>query len=134
MNAMLNRVTLQSSTGPPANRTFSGAHRAPANSFASVLTSRLQESRDVRFSAHALQRMRERGVTISPPEEARIAQALNEAESKGARETLLLMDGKALVASVPNRTIITVVSGIGEENTVFTNIDSAVLVGNAARA
>ena len=78
--------------------------------------------------------MRERGVTISPPEKAQIAQALNEAESKGARETLLLMDGKALVASVPNRTIITVVSDMGEENTVFTNIDSAVLVGNAARA
>lgn len=131
---MLNRVTLQSSAGLTANRAFPGAQRAPATSFASVLTSQLQEPRDVKFSAHALQRMRERGVTISSPEKAQIAQALNEAESKGARETLLLMDGKALVASVPNRTIITVVSEIGEENTVFTNIDSAVLVGNAALA
>jgi hypothetical protein len=39
------------------------------------------------------------------------------------------MDGKALVASVPNRTIITVVVPPEGDTTVFTNIDSAVVVG-----
>jgi flagellar operon protein len=131
---MVNRVSLQSGAGLAENRMQNGAQRASAASFASLLTSRMQESREVKFSAHALQRMRERGVTISTSEKAQITQALNEAESKGARETLLLMDGKALVASVPNRTIITVVSETGIENTVFTNIDSAVLVGNAKSA
>ena len=131
---MVNRVSLQRGAGLAENRMLNGAQRASAASFASFLTSQMQETRDVKFSAHALQRMRERGVTINAAEKSQIAQALTDAESKGSRETLLLMDGKALVASVPNRTIITVVSETGIENTVFTNIDSAVLVGNAKSA
>jgi len=45
---------------------------------------------------------------------------------------LLLMDRLALVVSVPNRTVITVVPREELQDAVFTNIDSAVLVQDPA--
>jgi flagellar operon protein len=63
----------------------------------------------VRFSAHAQQRLDSRA--ISPHARTTRATtsrgAVDQAAAKGARESLLLMDGVALVVSVPNRTVIT---------------------------
>lgn len=126
---MLNRVSLHRTAGLVDAPSASPPQRAPASSFASILEGRLCENREVKFSAHALQRLRDRGITLTANEKAGIARALDQAEAKGARDTVLLMDGKALVASVPNRTIVTVVSPPEGEDTVFTNIDSAVVVG-----
>lgn len=126
---MLNRVTLHRDAGLIHAPQSTSSQRAPTSLFSSVLENRLRENQEVKFSAHALQRLRDRGITLSPDEKAGIARALDQAEAKGARDTLLLMDGKALVASVPNRTIITVVPATEGDDTVFTNIDSAVVVG-----
>ena len=128
---MVNRVNLHRSTGRPNLLVTTGSQRAPSSSFASVLSSQLKGVREVKFSAHAIQRLRERNITFGSGEKAQLGRALDQAEAKGARETLLLMDGTALVASVPNRTIITVVPN-QEQDTVFTNIDSAVVVGQRA--
>ena len=49
------------------------------------------------------------------------------AASKGARESLVLMDQTAFVVSVPNRTVITVVDQPNLKQNVFTNIDSAII-------
>lgn len=49
-------------------------------------------------------------------------------------QSLLIMDGLSLVASVPNRTIITAVPRGETADTVFTNIDSAVVVAKASTA
>ena len=45
--------------------------------------------------------------------------------AKGARESLVLMDGLALVVSVANRTVITAVGTDRMTDQIFTNIDSA---------
>lgn len=126
---MLNRVNLHRDTGFLQEPRPAPSQRAPASSFSSVLEGQLRSDREVKFSAHALQRLRDRGISLTASEKSGIARALDQAEAKGARDTLLLMDGKALVASVPNRTIITVVPPVEGEDTVFTNIDSAVVVG-----
>ena len=47
--------------------------------------------------------------------------------AKGARSPLLLYNNVALLASVPNRTIITAVDGTMEKEQLYTNIDSAVI-------
>ncbi|HEX3047301.1 MAG TPA: flagellar biosynthesis protein, partial [Bacillota bacterium] len=54
--------------------------------------------------------------------------AVNKAEAKGARESLILMDQMALVVSIKNRTVITAVDNESLKDNVFTNIDSAVIV------
>jgi flagellar operon protein len=48
--------------------------------------------------------------------------------AKGSKEALLVMDRLTLVLGVPNRTVITVMEPHERENTVFTNIDSVVMV------
>ncbi len=106
-----------------------GASAARSGDFASVLDSALGETRAVRFSAHAMQRIRERNIQLTPSDHARIAESTDAASAKGAREALVLMDRLALIVGVPNRTVITVIEAVAGENTVFTNIDSVVVVG-----
>jgi len=58
----------------------------------------------------------------------RIARSTDDAMAKGAKESLVLMDRLALIVGVPNRTVITVMEPAEQGNTVFTNIDSVVVV------
>lgn len=103
---------------------------AASSSFADVLTAAVDQQSGVRFSAHARDRMAQRGIAFSEDETARIGRALDAAAAKGGRSSLVILDQCALVASVPNRTVITVapVQELGEA--VFTNIDSAVVASS----
>lgn len=104
--------------------------QAPATSFANVLQDKLQsvQSGGVKLSAHASARLQESRRQLSPQDLTRIAHAVDQVQAKGGRESLLLMDNLALVVSVPNRTVITAVSGDRMRDNVFTNIDSAVIL------
>jgi flagellar operon protein len=96
--------------------------------FADLLDGALHGIGDITFSAHALQRLRERGIELTDDDKSRLADAVQKAADKGARESLVLMDHVALVVSVSNETVITAVPEEELEDAVFTNIDSAVLV------
>lgn len=105
-------------------------------SFAGMLEGMIEGrgSSAVRFSAHAQQRMASRNLRLDPSQEAGVARALDQAASKGARESLLVLDGMSLVVSVPNRTVITAVPHGEAGDAVFTHIDSAVVVSKDAAA
>jgi flagellar operon protein len=60
--------------------------------------------------------------------ENRIVSGLNQAESKGSREALILADNVAVIANVKSRTIVTAMDRGQMKERIFTNIDSAVLV------
>ncbi|MBN2309311.1 MAG: hypothetical protein JXR94_10090 [Candidatus Hydrogenedentes bacterium] len=129
---MVNAIAFENAAevaAQPAVRALSGfpAGRLSA-SFAEVLAGELRPAGDIRFSAHAMQRLTERGVTLTEADQARLGRALDEAAAKGAKESLVLMDRLAFVVSVPNRTVITAVPQNDLEDAVFTNIDSAVVV------
>lgn len=83
--------------------------------------------RELTFSAHARERIESRNIAFSPDDLFRIEEALDKAGEKGARSSLLLFGEVALLASVPNRTIITAVDGSQEKEQFFTGIDSAVI-------
>lgn len=80
------------------------------------------------FSQHAVNRLRERGITLAAPELERLETAVQKAASKGAKESLILMDNVAYVVSIVNRKIITAVDDGSMKDNVFTNIDSAIFV------
>lgn len=83
---------------------------------------------DVKVSAHAQQRIRQRSIVMGEAEQRSIAEAFRLLNAKGARDALLLRSDAAFVVNVPNRTIVTAM-GQGELNDrVFTGIDSAMLV------
>lgn len=82
----------------------------------------------VKFSGHAQTRLASRNITFSGEDIAKLGSAITRAASKGARESLVLMDQAALVVSVPNRTVITAVDKGSLKENLFTNIDSAMIL------
>lgn len=87
-----------------------------------------QELHGVKFSQHAKQRLQVRNIELGQTELTKLSTAVDKAAAKGARESLVLMDNVALVVSVKNRTVITAVDGASLKESVFTNIDSAVII------
>lgn len=80
------------------------------------------------FSQHALERMRTRGVSFSPEALERIQGAVDKANAKGSKEALLLTEDSALIVSVKNNKVVTVMDKQYMKEHVFTNIDSTVLI------
>ncbi len=95
--------------------------------FQSIFQQTIAAQKEVKFSAHALKRLESRQIKMSPEDMARLNEAVDRAEAKGARESLILMDQLALIVSIKNRTVITAVDGQSLKENVFTNIDSAVI-------
>ncbi|MCS7220764.1 MAG: TIGR02530 family flagellar biosynthesis protein [Anaerolineae bacterium] len=98
----------------------------PQADFAAVLR-RESEIGQLRFSHHAEVRLREREIELTPAQRERIEKAVEAADRRGARESLILLDDLALVVSIRNRTVITAMDARHRKSNVFTNIDSAVL-------
>lgn len=82
----------------------------------------------LKFSAHAVDRMRTRGVMFSPEQMKSIESAVGKAAQKGSRETLVLTPESALIVNIKNNTVVTVMDREAMKNNVFTNIDSTVMV------
>jgi flagellar operon protein len=57
----------------------------------------------------------------------RLEAAVERAEAKGSRDSLILLDELALVVSVRNRTVVTAMDEANRKEHVFTNIDSVVI-------
>lgn len=114
-------------TGPafPAARPAATTN-GQGTSFADVLREQ-QAPAGVQFSRHALERVQRRGIDVDPATLARLGSGVDRAASKGARESVVLVDGTAFVVSVRNRTVITAVDPEHMREHVFTNIDSAVI-------
>lgn len=125
---MVSRIETHSVRGPAAPPPFRPPAGPQGTGFASMLKGVIEGPREITFSAHAQHRLNSRNIQLNETDLAHIAKAVDEASAKGARESLLIMDGLALVVSVPNRTVITVLEPKSGENTVFTNIDSAVVM------
>lgn len=96
--------------------------------FAGTLQTEIQKQSDVKFSAHAQKRLAERNVELSSDDQARLSEAVDRIEQKGADKSLVLMDNLALLVSARNRTVITAMDSTSAKDGVFTNIDSAVIV------
>ena len=81
----------------------------------------------IKWSAHAMARLVQRGIELSPQQHARLEMAVDKAVAKGAKDSLVLLDDNALVVSAQNRTVITALGMHQARENVFTNIDSAVI-------
>jgi len=85
-----------------------------------------KELSKLKFSGHAMKRLEARNIKLSENEITKIENAIEKAEEKGAKESLVMMDDKAFIINIPNRTVITAMSISEESNNIFTNIDSVV--------
>ncbi len=99
---------------------------APKQSFKDILASKLNYP--LKFSGHALARIQRREIVMDEAKLDKLRSAVDLADKKGARSSLVLMDDLALIVSIKNRTVITAIDGKHIKENVFTNIDSAVIV------
>lgn len=112
----------------PAGQQKPSGPAGNGSSFARVLDEKLP-TREVTFSNHAQERLRSRGITLSATDLARLEGAVDSVASKGGNDSLVLMGDAALVVSIKNRTVVTAMDRNALHGNVFTNIDSAVLIG-----
>lgn len=129
--AAYQNVTLPEKIG----RTVNQPKRVPAQArpgqsidFRSTLDKAVARQTGVTFSAHARARLHSRGVELDEAKLEALSQAIDKAEAKGAKESLVLSDDAAYVVSVPNRTVITAFDRDNLRDGVFTAIDSAVIL------
>ncbi|MCF6097074.1 flagellar protein [Thermovorax subterraneus] len=94
--------------------------------FQKILEEKL--GRELKVSKHAMLRMASRNINLTSEQLEKLNAAVEKAEKKGVRESLILINDVAFVVSIKNRTIITAVDGPNLKENVFTNIDGAVIM------
>lgn len=88
----------------------------------------LLESKTLKFSHHAEVRMEQRGISLQPESLNQIMKAVDDAASKGARDSLIVFKDIAMIVNVPSRTVVTAMDGNQMKSNVFTQIDSAIIL------
>lgn len=88
----------------------------------------VQKSSELKMSAHAENRLKERNINLTQADIKNINEAAEKIRNKGGREALILYKDIAFVTSIRNNTIITAVDSSNLKENVFTNIDSAVII------
>ncbi len=98
----------------------------PQGAFKDVLQNKMNSTQELKFSKHAEMRLQTRNIQLSQAQKEKISSAVDRAQEKGVKDSLVLLDDIALVVSVKNKTVITAVSSGELKENVFTNIDGAV--------
>ena len=93
-------------------------------SFNEVLRSKLEK--DIKVSNHASERIKDLDIDYIDMEI--LKEGMNKAEKKGSKNSLIFYKDVAFIASIQNRTIITVIDKDRAKENVFTNIDSVVIL------
>jgi flagellar operon protein len=82
----------------------------------------------LKFSNHAIERMRDRGITLKPEDMVKLNDAVEKAAKKGSKESLMLLGDNALIVSIKNKTIVTAMDKDSMKDKVFSNIDSTMIL------
>lgn len=98
-----------------------------AQSFKDIFNEITKEN-NIKFSAHALKRLEDRNINLSKKDISDIRQAVNKADNKGLRESLVVMKDISFIVNIKNKTIITAVDSQNMKENVITNIDGAVFI------
>ena len=89
---------------------------------------KVQQTREVEFSKHAILRAEERGIDITPDLIDQLRGSMIRAQAKGVTNVLAMDSEKAFIINVPNAKVITAITQDEMKENVFTNIDGAVFL------
>ncbi|MRS05881.1 hypothetical protein EG832_22080, partial [bacterium] len=107
----------QSSTA--ANKTASNPGEV---SFAETLS----QTQNLRFSNHAQKRLEARNINLTDDGISRLSNAVDKAEKRGGKESLVMVDDMAFIVNVRDRMVVTALDSKTRGEGVFTQIDSVV--------
>ncbi len=85
-------------------------------------------SERLKFSGHAIDRMRKRNIQLDPDTMLQVKNAIDKAAEKGVEDALVITNQAALIVNTQNRTVVTAMDLGSLKGSVFTNIDGAVIV------
>lgn len=111
---------------PRSRKSNNSPERQAISSFEEVL----KNASKLRFSGHALERLQSRSISMDKNDVKRLQEAVNRAEKKGSRDSLILDGNQAFLVNIPNKTVVTAVDIEELRERVFTNIDSTVLTNH----
>lgn len=103
-------------------------------SFEDMLRQEWQNSKDtttdgsLKFSKHAGERLRQRNITLSDGQMARLQDGAKKASDKGIRESLVIMDSLSFIVNTKSNTVITAMEQSSDADNIYTNIDGAVII------
>lgn len=97
------------------------------NSFSSILE-KVQGGDGLKFSKHANNRLVDRNINLDSMQMERLEKARELSNSKGIKNSLVLLDKFAFIMNVPSSTVITAMDSEETKENAFTNIDGAVIV------
>lgn len=96
--------------------------------FKDIFENELNKASGIKISGHAMERLKRRNIELDSTDMKKLTEAIDKADLKGARESLLLYKDIAFIASIRSKTIITAIDSENTKDNVFTNIDSAVII------
>lgn len=103
-------------------------------SFEDMLRQEWQNSKDtttdgsLKFSKHAGERLRQRNITLSDDQMARLQVGAKKASDKGIRESLVIMDSLSFIVNTKSNMVITAMEQSSDADNIYTNIDGAVII------
>ena len=103
-----------------------GARNVPGDFQADL--SKAMESERVRFTKHATQRLMIAPRLPESQEILRLGEAMERASAKGCRSSLILSKDMAYIVNIPSRTVVTAIDSERLKESVFTHIDSTVIM------
>ena len=98
------------------------------DNFNKILDKHIKKEECFTISSHAAQRLNSRNIDFNDDDMKKINEGINMADSKGAKQSLILYKDMALITSIKNRTVITALDKNQSEGSIITNIDSVVMI------
>lgn len=126
---MVHRISsqLQPQAAPAKQKQATGGP-----SFESLMREQLNKQervqQNVEFSKHAMSRVQERGIEITPQLMNQLQGGLERAQEKGATNVLAMDAETAFLINVPRARVITAITQEEMKENIFTNIDGAVFL------
>lgn len=124
---MIERISNSTRIQSPA----AAKRRQTAGGFGAALQAELKKSgakQNVEFSKHAMERVEERGIEITPQLLDQLAGGVEKAQEKGAKNILAMDAETAYIINIPRARVITAITQEELKENVFTNIDGAVFL------
>ena len=127
---MINRIGLAQGTTAVVNNT---KPQQPKVAFGEMLREAANAQTapaapQVNFSKHALNRVEERGIELTPDLMDKLAGSVEKAQEKGAVNILAFGAEQAFIINVPHSRVITTITQDEMKEKIFTNIDAAILL------
>lgn len=82
----------------------------------------------LKFSKHAVMRLESRKIRLSEEQNERLESGVRKAGEKGIQDSLVIVDSLAFIVNIPNKTVVTALEKSEADESIFTNIDGAVII------